>query len=203
MPTKSKVKKTKKNVCVDREFLMSLANDIYNSKTHKFLRLCNGKLQNGPDPTNKKRPMHCGLGELYFAMTGRQPERDGVDEDDVVDLAVKLSPLNGLRTKRDREQHAKLDKMISAIKRLNLEEVLDLDEPLNGLLYALEDKKSEIDNDDDDRDDEEANFRRALDAIPGENDDGCSDGVCDTSTYRERSKRVAKKIREAASYLPR
>lgn len=200
MPTKSKsVKKAKKNVRVDRKFLMDFANDIYNSKTHKFLRLCNGKLQNGPDPTNSKRPMHCGLGELYFAMTGLQPHATGVSEEDVVDIAVKLSPLNGLRAKKDREEHAKLDAAIKAIKKVGLDFYTEAD-----ALRPLEEKKEEIDNiDDDERNDEERSFRDALDEIPSENDDSCNDEYCSASDFRERSRRVAAKIREAASYLPR
>jgi len=71
-------------------------------------------------------------------------------------------------------------------------------------VYNIDDEKEAIDNiEDDDRDDEESSFREALDAIPGENDDGCNDAVCDAATYRERSRRVAAKLKEAASYLPR
>lgn len=72
---------------VTRKFLTDLARDIYNPSTRKYMRLCSGKLQNGPDPKNS-RPMHCGLGELYFAITGVQPEVTGVDEAGVVELAV-------------------------------------------------------------------------------------------------------------------
>jgi hypothetical protein len=199
VPTKSKKPSKSKKVNVDRKFLMGLANDIYNSKTHKFLRLCNGTLQNGPDPTDSRRPMHCGLGELYFAMTGNQPEADDVSEEDVIDLAVKLSPLNGLREKRDNEARAKLDAAMKTIKKLDLDSDLEDD-----LVSTLKDKKDEINQIyDEDRDDEEKDFREALDEIPGINDDGCGDDICTTATYRERSKRVAAQIREAASYLPR
>ncbi len=78
---------------VTRKFLLDLADAIYNPKTRKFLRLCDGALTNGPDPTNRERKMHCGLGELYYAMTGRHTTQDCVTEDDVVDLAAELSPL--------------------------------------------------------------------------------------------------------------
>jgi len=199
LKSKSKKSKKAKNVRVDRKFLMNLANDIYNSKTHKFLRLCNGKLQNGPDPTDEDRPMHCGLGELYFRMTGYEPNETGVDESDVVNLAVELSPLAGLREKKDAEARAKLDKAIAAIKKMGLSDDLE-----SNLLYSIDEEKDAIANtEEDERDDEETFFRAALDDIPGENDDGCEDDSCTVANYRERSKRVAAQIRQAASYLPR
>lgn len=193
------MKSKSKKVRVDREFLLNLANDIYNSRNRTFLRLCNGKLQNGPDPTNKKRTMHCGLGELYFAMTGLQPEMTGVSEKDVVDLAVELSPLNGLREKRDREAHANLDAALNAIRKMNISETLK-----ETFIYNIDDEKEAIDNvEDDDRDDEESSFRETLDAIPDENDDDYCNDECDAAIYRERSKRVAAMLKKAASYLPR
>lgn len=102
---KKKASKKKAPVVVNRKFLLDLANDIYDPKTRRFLRLCCGTLQNGPDPTDEERPMHCGLGELYYAMTGMQPHGDyktgvpSVNEADVIDMACKLSTLNKHRTK--------------------------------------------------------------------------------------------------------
>ena len=187
MPTK--INKTKKpvkikKIVVNRKFLTDLANDIYNSKNKTFLRLCNGKLQNGPDPTNSARPMHCGLGELYLAMTGRQPEEDGVDEEAVTELAVELSPLNGL-------VDSMKDKAIRAIESLAI--------PKSAKTLMVDTVEAISDNDL--SDDEEA-FRAALDEIPKINDDGCEDGKCDIATYRARSKRVAVQLKLAASKLP-
>jgi hypothetical protein len=71
--------------------MLKLADKIYDPKKRTFIRLCYGLLQNGPDPTNGVRTMHCGLGELYFAMTGRHPETDYVLERDVTKMAVTLS----------------------------------------------------------------------------------------------------------------
>lgn len=88
---KSTGKKKEKNVVVDRAFFLRLADQIYDPKTRKFLRLCDGELQNGPDPTDKERTMHCGLGELYFAMTGDHP-RGHVREDGIIELAIKRLP---------------------------------------------------------------------------------------------------------------
>lgn len=65
--------KSSKKPIVTWKFMLDLADRIHNAKMGKFLRLCNGTLQNGPDPT-KRRTMHCGLGELYFAMTGKHPK---------------------------------------------------------------------------------------------------------------------------------
>lgn len=100
MSSKKKTKKNGKNKTnmVNRKFLTDLANDIYDPKTRRFMRLCAGTLQNGPDPTNTNRLMHCGLGELYFSMTGKQPKIRAVTEDDVVDLVVRLCPLKNSRS---------------------------------------------------------------------------------------------------------
>jgi hypothetical protein len=202
MPTKKKLvkkKKIAKKVTVDRKFLMDLANLIYDRKTRKFLRLCDGTLQNGPDPTNPKRPMHCGLGELYFAMTGLQPEATGVGEEDVIDLAVKLSPLNGMKEAMIKEQKAKLDTAKKIVKSLDLSADLasDLIDHIDAAHDDVEDCIDESSL--------EKEFRDALDEIPGENDDGCGDegDSCTISTFRERSKRVAEKLREAAALLPK
>lgn len=54
MPSKTKSKP--KNIKVTRKFLTDLANQIYSSRNRTFLRLCSGTLQNGPDPTDKRRP---------------------------------------------------------------------------------------------------------------------------------------------------
>jgi hypothetical protein len=195
----SKKSKSKK-VTVDRKFLTDLANEIYSSRNRTFLRLCNGTLQNGPDPTNEKRPMHCGLGELYFAMTGLQPEETGIDESGVIDLALELSPLAGLREKAEAEALAKFQKAADTIRKLNLD--CDLEDQLLGTISDAEDEVSE-DVDEENRDDDEHYFRFALDEIPGVNDDGCNDGSCSIEQYRDRSKRVAAQLKEAASYLPR
>lgn len=186
-----KKSKPKKKVVVNKKFMMNLANLIYDPKKKSFLRLCDRKLQNGPDPTNEKRPMHCGLGELYFEMTGRQPEVDKVDENDVVELAVDLSTLP------DREEVVaeEIDKAKAAIMKLNVPEAMK-----RHLLDAV----CEIDDEDLLGEDAEELFRAALDAIPGENDDGCGHDAeeCTIDMFRKRSQRVARQIREAAKYLP-
>lgn len=192
-----KVAKKSKLAKVDRKFLLGLANTIYDRKTKKFLRLCDGTLQNGPDPTNPKRPMHCGLGELYYAMTGVQPGKAGVDEGDVIDLAVELSPLKGLKEAALREKEQKIKKAARLIKKLDLSvDVID------SLVSTLDDAKTELEDEDDDS--LETQFREVLDEIPGEND-GCGDHgeTCTLSVFRERSRRVADKLREAANLLSR
>lgn len=184
MPTK---KTKKKDVVVDRKFLTDLANSIYNPKTRHFLRLCNGTLQNGPDPTNPKRPMHCGLGELYFAMTGRQPEADRVNEGTVIDLAFENSPLAGRQ---------------DAIRRGALRQVKELNVPANvkqALLSAVEEM-------DDDLYPAAEEFKAALSKVIDENDSDDDDGrrvkPCSYETYRRRSQRVARQFRKAAKLLP-
>ncbi len=188
MPIKKKtVKKAIKKVAVDRKFLKKLADRIYNPADRSFLRLCDGKLQNGPDPTDESRPMHCGLGELYFAMTGKQPEFTGVSEDGVVDLAVELSSLQAMKDEIR-------GKAITGIKKL-------------GLIDALQESLIEAVNETDDEcldDGLENRFREVLNDIPESNDDGCGHDAesCTLTDFRNRSKRVASKLREAAKLLP-
>lgn len=191
MAKTSKSKKRPKKVVVDRAFLLGLADSIYNPKTKQFLRLCNGKLQNGPDPTDESRPMHCGLGELYFAMTGRQPEDDDfLDEEGVIDVAVDLSELA-------KEKNAAVKKVIAGVKALKL--------PRSLQEIILE----EIDSESDDGGSFDGNidgFREALEAIPNINDDGndsCGTDAVSNAVYRARAKRVAYQLRKAARTLPR
>lgn len=204
---KKKVAKKSTKRLVDRKFLLNLANSIYNPKTRKFLRLCAGTLQNGPDPEDEERPMHCGLGELYFAMTGKQPETTGVSEEDVVDLAVKLSPLKGQKEKAEKEKEAKLkaeqkklDRAIALLDKLDLPNGVGED-----VIGSLENAKDDLqyENEEDEEWTDEHTFREILDSIPGAND-SCADGNgsnCSVAAYRERAIRVAEKLRAAANVL--
>lgn len=199
MPTKSK--KSAK-VVVNRKFMLDFANSIYNPKTRKFLRLCDGTLQNGPDPEDEERPMHCGLGELYFAMTGHQPKEDSVSENGVVDKAVELSELEEFeevaRKKAEAAEKATRAKVLACIKKSGAPKEL------------MEQLECDVHNWEDDHDEEgeteEDFFRAALDEIPNENDDGegdaCGEGTCSAKTYQKRAARVANQLREAAKYLP-
>lgn len=182
MATKKKAKA--KKVVVNRKFLLDLARFIYDSKNRTFLRLCNGTLQNGPDPTDSARPMHCGLGELYFAMTGRHPDDDGVSEETVVNVAVDLSTL---QKRRD----GFVKKAKAGIKAIGLPDEMEAD-----MLKMIDQANADFS-----LHSEEIAFREALDAIPDINDDGCEDGSCDVATYRNRSKRVAEQLRRAATFL--
>ena len=194
MASQTVVKKAK-NTPVTRQFLLDLANTIHSSKNRTFLRLCRGTLQNGPDPVDGKRTMHCGLGELYYAMTGRQPEQDHVTESKVITLAVERSPFGG-------KAQAARAKAEAGIKKLGLPKDLEQE-----LLEKIEETDCDSGEHDDIQDpfvsEAEAKFRETLDDIPGENDsDGCQEGQCTAATYKERSKRVAAKLRQAARCLP-
>jgi hypothetical protein len=199
-PTKGELKKIAAEgaVVVDRSFLRDLANTIYNSRNRTYLRLCNGTLQNGPDPKDKTRPMHCGLGELYFQMTGYQPEETGVDEDDVVALATEQS------TVKSKFEEDVADARV-AVKALKLPKVLEMEK--RNLLEQLDDAADW--NEDDVQDDtcgemaeDLVEFRNILNGIPTDNDQGPSDEVCSLTDYKERSVRVAKTLRQAAKLLP-
>lgn len=167
---------------VTPKFLNRLADSIYNPVTRRFLRLCDGTLQNGPDPKTGK-PMHCGLGELYFAMTGHQPEADGVSESDVVDKACELAGFEDIDTQRHRAEKA--IKAMSGISENARDELLNHLDNIDE-----EDLRSET----------EVRFREVLDAIPDKNDGG---DVCGTvyEEYRSRSCRVATQLRRAAKVL--
>jgi hypothetical protein len=177
----------KPTVTVDRRFLVELARTIYDGKNKRFLRLCSGTLKNGPDPTDGKRSMHCGLGELYFAMTGKQPERTRINEEEVVDLAVQLSPLNNLRARAVADMKARIKKM-HVPPELRSRFFLAVDEDVEGWYDGSS----------------EESFRDALDRIPGINDGVCDHKrACTTAQYKQRSKVVAAALRRAAKFLPR
>lgn len=178
---------------VTRKFLLKLADSIYNPSTRSFMRLCNGTLQNGPDPKTGK-PMHCGLGELYFAMTGRQPKQDHVGEGGVIDKAVELSGLDGVKD-------AAVRNAIKAVKGLHLpvsveEEMID----------CIERSADDCDDEDGGFGDNESKFRAALNEIPDRNDEDtgyCAVGVENSfENYRNRACRVATQLRKAAKFLP-
>lgn len=161
--------------------LEKIADSIHNPKTGHYLNLCDGRLQNGPDPKCETRPMHCGLGELYFVVTGRQPEADGVDENGVVQEIIERSTIHehALKIwKRNRKAKAKI-------------EALDLPQ---GMVEAMLEQMDEYVEDD-----VEEEFSGLLKTIPSTNDDGGNgeDG------FKRRAKQVAEQIREAAALLPR
>lgn len=173
-----------KTVKVTRKFLNDLAGRIYDTKSRKFLRLCDGTLQNGPDPVDVGRPMHCGLGELYFAMTGRQPKQDNVNESKVIDMAAKSAfrvTADGIRAEA-----------ITKIRAIGLPDAVTT-ELINKLEFTYDDNLTQ-----------EGRFRSCLEGIPDVNDnDGmCGPEMCTYETYRSRASRVAKELRNAAKLLP-
>jgi hypothetical protein len=190
MPNKKSAKKPKqKPIAVTRSFLLGLADTIFNPKSQKFLRLCHGTLQNGPDPTDKKRTMHCGLGELYFAMAHRQPEEDHVDESSVVNIAIELSAFGSHEDKRARAT--------AAIEKMDVPDAIK-----DNLLEQIDNS-----NEEDFQTEEEDKFRVLLASIPDENDevpdnDSGRDDFCTFENFRTRARHVAKVLRQAAKLLP-
>ena len=108
---------------VTRKVLEKIADDIYNPKTGLFLNLCEGTLQNGPDPVCETRSMHCGLGELYFVVTGKQPQDDGVNEEEVIDEITKRSTIH-LAVKAEART---VKGAVKSIKKLGLPPSLETD----------------------------------------------------------------------------
>ncbi len=180
--------KPKKNkVIVTRKWLLDFADTIYNPKTKEFLSLCDGTLQNGPDPEDKKRVMHCGLGELYFQLTGKQPKAAHVEESGVIAEVIEHSSL--LKVVAD--EKVALKKLLDNLK---VPGDYNIEEKLADLKEAVDDFYPTAD------DDRISNFREVLNDIPHENDD--DSGVGTIAVYRARSKRVAGVLRRAAKLLP-
>lgn len=209
MSTKSK-KQTKKSpselkkiaantaVVVDQQFLRDLANKIYNSRNRKYLRLCHHVLQSDPHPKNPSRPMHCGLGELYFQMTGYEPRETNVCEHEVVDLVVARSTLKDyfdgeVKAARGAIEDLRLPAELKGAKRRLLEE---LEEATRWNENEAEDKSCGV------MAEKLVNFRSLINDIPKINDDGTFDAACTNGDYKARAKRVAKVLREAAKMLP-
>lgn len=221
-PRKKSVKQVKAQFTLDerdlkvpvtRKFLLNFADSIFDPKHNTFLKLCKGKLQNGPDPDDQERTMHCGLGELYYAMTGLHPyEGHGegdVTESRVVALAVKRSTLNKKHFdafEKDKEKRkAPFKAAIATIEKLKLEKHL-----LQRTLEPLKDELNSIDTYDEFVADEVPilrKFRLILDRIPKVNDGVkntvSNEGVCTLAGYKTRAKKVAAIVREAAKLLPR
>lgn len=178
---------------IKRSWMMALADRIYNPRTQRFLRLCNGTLQNGPDPKDPARPMHCGLGELYFAMTGHQPQEDRVSEAGVVRKAVELA---GFAKAREES----INDAIEGIRGLGLNK--DLKRTLLGEVKDVRDDR----HDDAPFDMGETRFSSILSDIPTNNDDDTGacrvDGEQSWENYRNRARRVATQLRKAAKYIP-
>lgn len=197
--------KKKYPVKVDKKFLLDLANEIYDTKTRRFLRLCDGTLQNGPDPTDEDRPMHCGLGELYFAMTGLQPNegnRHGqprkeqyggglearVSESEVVELALRQSTLP------DEDDEA------ARVKAETAKAIQKLTGLSKDVKYQLTNAVDDLDVDTSKIEEVRTEFKDILDEIPSANDDACGDSYY--NVFRSRSQRVAAQLRKAAKLLP-
>ena len=166
---------------VTRKVLQNIADGIYNPMTNQFLNLCSGTLQNGPDPVCETRTMHCGLGELYFVVTGQQPEETGADENDVVQEVIERSTIH-------------------ECAKLNEKKVLDLNKKIKNLKLPteLQDQLlSEVNAYD--WEDPAEKFETILVDIPTENDQGGSS----SAAFESRAKRVAAALRKAAALLPR
>lgn len=185
--------KKKKQVVVDSKWLNNVAKLIHDGHSGKYLRLCTGTLQNGPDPVDGVRTMHCGLGELYFQLTGNQPEEDGVNEDDVVDECLNRSALNP-EAKREQVEALLTKKLTKELKVLGLSKyVID-----DMVCRAAEELGEEID-------DKAEEFRSVLNEIPNVNDrtgeSTQDEGTCSMGDFKARSKAVAAILREAAELL--
>lgn len=185
MPVTKKKQPAKQNKVVNRKFLENLAKRIYDPKTRKYLRLCTGALQDKICGV----PMHCGLGELYFEMTGKQPLETGIDEDNVIAMAINRSTLNV-------DSWKMLEQARSAIKNLKMSKAVKdvLDD------HLLDVSESDL------YDAEVEAFKEVLEEVMSKNDgaDPKDKGkFCPAERYRRRAMRVARCFRDAAKLLPK
>ena len=58
----------------NKKNIRKFANELYNSKTGEYTKLCSGYLTHDVDK-EECRVMHCGLGELYYHFEGKHPGR--------------------------------------------------------------------------------------------------------------------------------
>lgn len=168
---------------VTKKWLLGFADKIYNPKTRKFTPLCAGTLCETDDETGYVKPgaLHCGLGELYYAMTGKDPEPCKTSEDEVIELAMSLSTLN--QSVVERENVAKLQKVANFLKKQKV-----FSEVENNLLDEIQNAQQAVQH----GDIAERTFSDLLNEIPRVNDD---------YKGKHRSKEVAKVLREAALLL--
>src|SRR5690606_17669338 len=143
--------------------------------------------QNGPDPKTGK-PLHCGLGELYYRMTGVQPEDAGVSEEHIVRLAV-----NKTRFRTDRPG------LISELASRDMAAVSPLKKTSKALhesvLVAI--RKHWADR----VRDREGAFTQELELIQDANDEGSNLSrsgrwMSPSEIYRSRACRVARRLRK-------
>lgn len=109
---------------MDGDFFRRLADDIYDPTTGSYLRLCKGKLQNGRDPDDACRIMHCGLGEVYYAVKGEHPNPHITKMSDAqavraISDAV-VDDLVGRRPNMDREALKGLGQALDSLERLGV-----------------------------------------------------------------------------------
>lgn len=178
------MKKQNKIKPLDAKFFTNLANRIYDTKTRKYLRLCSGKLTNGPDPENSNRQMHCGLGEAYFAMTGNHTGSLGESNviDEIMDnLSIKI---------KNKQDKLNIINMIKSLKNIdkNIKEIAQ-----DTLTLEFDDNVNT---------DQEQSIHDILINIPNNND--CNK-TCDfgEKMYKDRSRRIAKNFRDIAKILSR
>lgn len=118
----AQAQKSKKKV-LDGEFFRNLADDIYDPMTGSYLRLCKGKLQNGPDPEDACRIMHCGLGEAYYAVKGDHPDPLSSSSDMQAVRAISDAVVDDLTARRpnmDRKALKSLAQALGTLERLGV-----------------------------------------------------------------------------------
>lgn len=196
--------KKKKSPVVDRQMLSGLADRIYDRKTRKFLRMCDGNLQESKNGNT----MHCGLGELYFAVTGNEPNEDRVyNVEDAIEVVIKNSPFAFItRDALDEKVNAIRSKVNDSFAQVfndsNVSQVAinELKRALNNRFDSFEPEQL-LDSDERELHFQAMRFREIIEEIPDVND-SCKLGKSSYDEYRNRARAVATKLREAAKLLP-
>jgi hypothetical protein len=132
--------------------------------------------------------MHCGLGELYFAMTGLEPNASNVSEDDVIKIAVERT---SVYTSIQRE----IDKSKAIIQKMNIDNDMKRNMLNIMVLHDLENTYQYFDA-------KLERLRGAFEAIVKINDQDSASNMCSNhKTYKARAKRVANQFRKIAALL--
>jgi hypothetical protein len=167
-----------------KKFLLEVADSIYNPKTGAFMKLCEGTLCTFDRKI--KKTVHCGIGELYFQLTGEHP--GFLTTSSAASFIVGCSTLgtSPVRlSKREQAQFSATEKFVSGLARSDLRTALL--EELN------ETKNTVIANRDSWRQLRRSDFHGEIVSIADENDRNV--------TYKVRAQRVAAQMRKAALLL--
>lgn len=143
-----KAKYPAKPVKVTRKNMLKFADLIFNPKTKRYLPLCSGTLENGPDESG--REMSCALGDMYYFFVSKKPiktvDKNGdpvmsVTDYDVVcrmfnrssphdpfgdELVYALEKVPSINDKGAKTGHASFTRRAQRVRKYILEKIVPL-----------------------------------------------------------------------------